>query len=166
MNRISDEKKGVRSFLLSDEMRKYFKKIGLRTGGDSKSGLFTTNMQPYYLCMIMGIAKEKRGKVKPMKEDMVNHWVDHAKKFHDELDGLVFFMYCKRLGLNNDQKSDRILKEMSQFFSAEKNTEFTIEAYNLMNSYAQGGFEIIQEELEDTTDLADWLSLYIRELEE
>ena len=28
---------------------------------------------------------------------------------------------------------------MSNFFSPEKNTEFTIEAYNLMNSYAQGG---------------------------
>ena len=166
MNRISDKKEGRKSFVLSDEMRIYFKKIGLRTAtGSSSSGLFTTNMQPYYLCMILGIARGKKGKIQSMKESMVEEWVGEAKKYHQELDGLAFFIYCRQLGLINDHKSDRILKEMSQFFSTEKNTEFTIAAYNLMNSYAQGGFEICQEELSDTTDLADWLSLYIRELE-
>jgi hypothetical protein len=30
-----------------------------------------------------------------------------------------------------------------------------------MNRFAQGGFEIIAEELEGITDLADWFSLYL-----
>jgi hypothetical protein len=167
VSKISENEKGRKSFVLSDEMRIYFKKIGLRTStGKSTSGFFKTNMQPFYLCMILGIARDKRGKVQPMKESMVEEWVGHAKKFQHELDGLAFFIYCKQLGLIDDQKSDRVLKEMSNFFSPEKNTEFTIDAYNLMNSYAQGGFEICQEELSDPTDLADWLSLYIRELED
>ena len=166
MNRITINDKGRKSFVLSDEMRIYFKKIGLRNNtGSSTSGLFTTNLDPYYLCMILGISRGKKGEIQPMKESMVEEWVGHAKKYHHELDGLTFFVYCKQLGLINDQNSDRILKEMANFFSPEKNTEFTNSAYNLMNSYAQGGFEICQEELSDITDLADWLSLYIRELE-
>jgi hypothetical protein len=60
-----------------------------------------------------------------------------------------------------DQTSDRVLKQMSVFFSNTSNKGFSTEGYSLMNRFAQGGFEIIAEELEGITDLADWFSLYL-----
>ena len=30
-----------------------------------------------------------------------------------------------------------------------------------MNQFAQGGFELIEEEISDETELADWMSVYI-----
>ena len=30
-----------------------------------------------------------------------------------------------------------------------------------MNQFAQGGFELIEEEIPDETELADWMSVYI-----
>ena len=51
-----------------------------------------------------------------------------------------------------DETSDRVLKEMGVFFSNESNKEFSLEGYGLMNKFAQGGFEYIQEELGNSTD--------------
>ena len=157
------ESGGRRSFVVSDEMRKYFIKIGVtssRKEGNSKSGYFPTFVHPYYLCMVLGIIKGKQGNPGPMKETMVDTWaVSDAAGWEHEISGLSFFMHCKRLGLVGDSTSDRILNEMDAFF--EKHEHFTIEGYSMMNQYAQGGFEIIQEEIGSVKDLANWLSLYL-----
>jgi hypothetical protein len=150
------------SFILSDQMREYFLKIGIeRNKGSSKSGHFPTNVHPFYFCMIMGIAKNKNGNPQLMTKDMVDEWKGDAAKNDHFISGLTFFMHCKRHGLVTDQTSDRVLKQMSVFFSNTSNKGFSTEGYSLMNRFAQGGFEIIAEELEGITDLADWFSLYL-----
>ena len=56
--------KGRNTFVLSDEMRDYFYKIGVKSSnesGNSRSGVFPTNIHPFYLCMIMGIRSSKLG---------------------------------------------------------------------------------------------------------
>ena len=68
-----------KSFILSNDMRKYFLKIGIeRNKGASKSGHFPTNVHPFYFCMIMGIAKGKMGKPQDMDKDMVDEWKHDA----------------------------------------------------------------------------------------
>ena len=45
--------KGRNTFVLSDEMRDYFYKIGVKSSnesGNSRSGVFPTNIHPFYLC--------------------------------------------------------------------------------------------------------------------
>ena len=79
------------SFILSDEMREYFTKIGITTArrkGDSTTGYFPALIHPFYLCMIMGIIKKKTGDPTAMKKTMVDEWLSDARSFEEELDGL------------------------------------------------------------------------------
>ena len=155
------------SFILSDEMREYFTKIGVTTArrkGDSTTGYFPALIHPFYLCMIMGIIKEKTGDPTAMKKTMVDEWLSDARSFEEELDGLGFFLHCMSLGLVTDEVDNRILDEMKSFFDGEK--KYTNEGYLLMNKYAQGGFKIVKDKIPDTRDLAGWLSLYLGILEE
>lgn len=155
---------GRASFVLSDEMRVFFNKIGVKSSGKkgkSKSGIFPTNVHPFYLCMIMGITKNRAGQPQPMKQTMVAQWRGDAANWEQHISGLAFFLHCKRLGLIQDETSERVLAEMKVFFSEENNKEYSNEGYLLMNQFAQGGFEYLEEELEGITDLADWLSAYL-----
>ena len=161
------EEGGRASFIMSDEMRDYFNKIGVKTSrksGESKTGYFPALIHPFYLSMIMGIAKKKKADPQPMKETMVDEWLSDARAYEEELDGLGFYLHCKSLGLVNDEADNRILDEMKSFFEGE--AKYTNEGYALMNKYAQGGFQIILDRIPDTRDLADWLSLYLKILEE
>ena len=154
-----------KSFILSNQMREYFLKIGIeRNKGESKSGHFPTNVHPFYFCMIMGIAKGKYGDPGPMDKDMVDEWKHDAAKNEYFISGLTFYMHCKRMGLHTSESDDRILKQMGVFFSDTSNKGFSSEGYSMMNKYAQGGFEIIKEKMAGITDLADWFSLYLTEL--
>ena len=69
---------GRASFVLSDEMRDFFNKIGVKSSnkkGKSQSGDFPTNVHPFYLCMVMGITKNRAGDPQPMRQTMVSKWV-------------------------------------------------------------------------------------------
>ena len=160
---------GRASFVLSDEMRSFFNKIGVKSSGNkgkSHSGIFPTNVHPFYLCMIMGITKNRAGEPQPMRQTMVAQWRGDTAKWEQHISGLTFFLHCRGLGLVDDETSERVLAEMKVFFSEESNKEFTNEGYSLMNQFAQGGFEIIEDELEGISDLADWLSGYLNLLME
>ena len=160
------EEMGRASFILSNEMRVYFEKIGISKSGkgDSKTGYFPTNIHPFYLSMIMGVVKGKLALPTEMSKDMVDVWVSDARTYEEELDGLGFYLHCKSLGLVNDEVDNRILDEMKGFFEGQE--KYTREGYQLMNKYAQGGFRVIMERIPDTKDLADWLSIYLSILEE
>ena len=78
------EEVGRASFILSDEMRDYFNKIGIKTSkkrGDSKTGFFPSLIHPFYLSMIMGISKKKMAEPQTMKESMVDEWASDARSY-------------------------------------------------------------------------------------
>ena len=160
------EEGGRSSFILSDEMRSYYEKIGIAKSGKggSKTGYFPTNIHPFYASMVMGVVKNKMAPPGEMSKDMVDEWVSDARTYEEELDGLGFYLHCKSLGLVNDEADNRILDEMKGFFEGQE--KYTREGYQLMNKYAQGGFRVIMERIPDTKDLADWLSIYLSILEE
>ena len=112
----------------------------------------------------MGVAKNKMALPTEMSKDMVKEWVSDAREYEQELDGLGFYLHCRSLGLVNDEIDDRIIDEMKGYFMGER--AYTNIGYQLMNKYAQGGFRVISDRIPDTTDLADWLSLYLSILEE
>ena len=163
---MSEQKKGTQSrrFHLSDNARRYFEKIGVeRKKGDSKSGMFNAYIQPYYLCMMMGIVKDQKRAPDKMSVDMKSVWVSSAKETEQEISGLVFYRYCKEKGIGEDDS--RVLKLMEGFFATGRAEVYENEAFAMMNKYAQGGFDYIQENLGVVTDLADFLVLYMQELE-
>ena len=166
------KKTGRASFHVSKNMRKYFTNIGGSWGsqeekgkGKSKTGKFTALIEPFYLCMILGMVSERSRNPDPMERDMVEEWLSYSKAYADEISGLAFFMHCRRMGIIEDKASERVLNEMAGFFAEGNNTKFTREGYAMMNKYAQGGFDIISEELAGVSDLADFLGLYMDLLE-
>ena len=162
---MSEEQKGNRRFHLSDDARKYFEKIGVqRNTGNSKSGMFSTYIGPYFLCMLMGIIKDKRRAPDTMTKDMVSNWKSHAKEFEKEISGVVFYKYCLSKGIS--KQDDRVLKLMENFFTVERAEVYEKEAFSMMNKYAQGGFDYIRDSLGQNDQLADFLIWYLNELEE
>lgn len=167
MIEMAKENKGPQSrrFHLSDNARKYFEKIGVeRKKGDSKSGMFNAYVEPYFLCLLMGIVKDMKRNPDEMSVDMVRNWVSSAKENEQEISGLLFYIYCKEKGIGEDDS--RVLKLMEGFFASGRAELYERDAYSMMNMYAQGGFDFIQENLGAVTDLADLLIWYLEELEE
>lgn len=160
---------GRGNFHLSDTARDYFGTIGIASSQDklkkeSKSGFFPSLIEPYFLCLVMGLIKDKSREPDHMNKDMVGDWVSGAKSFEREISGLVFHRYCTDKGIG--EGDDRILKLMESFFETKRSVRiYTIEAYNMMNRYAQGGFDFIQEEIGYVTDLASFLRRYLDQLE-
>ena len=163
---MSEQERGTQSrrFHLSDDARRYFENIGVeRKKGDSQSGMFNAYMQPYYLCMLMGIVKGQKRAPDKMSVDMKRVWVSSAKETEQEISGLVFYRYCKEKGIGENDA--RVLKLMEGFFASGRAETYEIEAFSMMNKFAQGGFDYIQENLGVVKDLADFLVWYLQELE-
>tara|TARA_Y100000766_G_C18740070_1_gene523104 strand:+ start:102 stop:590 length:489 start_codon:yes stop_codon:yes gene_type:complete len=155
---------GSRRFNLSDDAREYFEKIGVeRKKGDSKSGMFSAYVEPYYLCMLMGMVKNQKRKPDLMSKDMVRTWKSSAKEFEKEISGFIFYKFCLDRGISDGD--DRILKLMENFFANERVEVYNKEAFSMMNHYAQGGFDFIRENLGPCNQLADFLVWYLQELE-
>jgi len=162
---MSEESKGVRRFHLSDDARTYFEKIGVqRNTGKSKSGMFTAYVEPYFLCMMMGIIKDKRRDPDPMSKDMVSTWKSNAKQYEKEISGVVFYKYCLSKGISKED--DRVLKLMENFFTIDRAEVYENEAFAMMNKFAQGGFDYIRDSLGPNDQLADFLIWYLKELED
>jgi hypothetical protein len=162
---MSDNTKGVRRFHLSDEARSYFENIGVeRKKGKSKTGMFSAYVEPYYLCLLMGIIKDARREPDPMSKDMVSSWKSSAKQYEKEISGLVFHKFCVMKGIS--QQDDRILKLMENFFAVERAEVYKKEAFAMMNKYAQGGFDYVRDNLGPIGQLADFLIWYLSELED
>jgi len=152
---------GNTSFVLSDAMREYFTAIGIKgqKGGRSTSGQFPSLIQVYYMCMVLGVAKNKRGSPQPMSKDMVRSWAGSTKANEDLISGVAFYKFSESKGYDLNEPDMNVLKGMNEFFH--RHEEFTPEAYLSMNQFAQGGFELIEKEIPDETELADWMSVYI-----
>ena len=160
---------GRSSFVLSDDARNYFDKIGgkwANSKGSSKSGKFSTYVEPYYLCMLMGMKRGLKGAVASKPTDMVDSWVGKTASNHIPIDALAFYMKCKSKGLIGDEADDRILREMTLFFHDTDTKKYSKEAYKMMNRFSQGGFEYIREEYPQPKEMADFISAYMKILEE
>jgi len=162
---MSDDAKGTRRFHFSNDARTYFEKIGIeRKKGQSTTGMFSAYIEPYFLCLLIGIIKNISREPDPMSKDMVSTWKSYAKGFEKEISGLVFYKYCISKGISHDD--DRVLKLMESFFTTERAEVYEKGAFMMMNRYAQGGFDYIRENLGENEQLADFLVWYLTELEE
>ena len=165
---MSKKEISTRRFHLSDVARGYFEKIGVSSGrerkkGKSKSGMFNSYIQPYYLCIQIGMIKDQRRDPDTLSVDMVNYWTSSAIKYEDLIAGVGFYYYCQRNGIM--EEDERSLKLMSSFFTKDRDYIYGVEGYTMLNKYAQGGFDYIRENYGEASDLADFLIWYMEEIE-
>jgi len=161
---MSEEGFLTRRFHLSDIARGYFEKIGVgRKKGKSKSGIFSAYIQPYYLCLQMGMIKDQRRQPDVLTTDMVKHWTSSAKENEKIISGVGFYYYCKKHGIM--EEDERSLELMNSFFSNERDYVYGVEGYAILNKFAQGGFDYIRENYGEASDLADFLIWYMEQIE-
>ena len=157
------------SFRFSHDARKFFDRIGVNSSnqrGKSTSGQFQTRLDPYWLCCQLGIVKwiETGGNLGFMKSEspepeLVQRFAGPIKAHRDLISGVGFYLHCANKGW--DTNKDLVLSEMDKFFS-EIPGELGGAGYDLMNGFANGGFEIIYENLGDhTEELSEFLIAYV-----
>ena len=157
------------SFRFSHEAREFFDRIGVRqsqTKGKSTSGEFQTRLDAYWLCCQLGISKwlETGGSAGLQRSEtnhpeLVQRFAGRVKAHGNLISGIGFYIHCKEKGWETDKEG--VLSEMDKFFS-EIPGELGGDGYDLLNGFANGGFEIIYAQLGDNTEeLSDFLSEYV-----
>lgn len=157
------------SFRFSHDARKFFDRIGVRASnqrGKSSSGEFQTRLDAYWLCCQLGIVKwvETDGNIGFMKAEnnepeLVQRFAGGIKAHKELISGVGFYLHCAGKGL--DTNKEMVLSEMDNFFS-EIPGELGGAGYDMLNGFANGGFEIIYENLGDhTNELSEFLSAYV-----
>jgi len=126
--------------------------------------MFSAYVEPYYLCMIIGIINDTARAPDPMAKDMVSTWKSSAKQYEKEISGIVFYKFCLKKGIT--KQDDRILKLMENFFTVDRAEVYEKEGFLMMNKFAQGGFDYIRDNLGPCNQLADFLIWYLNELED
>ena len=145
-------------FEFTDDATKFFQRIGVKrsntTNKKSKTGTFESMLEAYWICAQIGI---KHNAYLPAEKS--TEFVRHLGPLSDKSDfiqGIAFYYYCKRQGLLSAE-NEVVLKEMSDFFS-EEHRQLGDRGNQLLNAYANGGFETLYAQLgEDTTELSDVL---------
>ena len=150
------------AFYISTDTRKYFDKIGVKGSqntGKSKTGVFESWFDVFWLCAQVGIHREEYPSLNPEKSMITKRVAGNSKDIRLQLLGLAFYKYCKYEGVNNSKKEIRLGK-MESFFDKESEYELGKEGYDFLNSAAEGGFLHISKKIIDMNDRSQFLTKY------
>lgn len=138
-------------FRIRNESDKWFKKLG----SDEKK-LFQTKFDLYYIFFLNGIAHEDKNPQIPGNE-ATGEIIDYFPKTYSGskhlIVGLLVITELKRLGVSFDDKST-VEEKFEELVDPESKSKLTNKGFSIMNDYANKGFELLQEEIGDQTDLA------------
>jgi len=143
------------SFRLSRRARAYFTQID----DHSKTGTFDSVWDKYYLCLMVGFKERKLGEEPPQEDIFINEFIqDYRDQRFQIISGLVL-AEAKRQGipLDDEIKLRDLMLELLDHLSV---TALTDDGHKLMNRYAEGGFQIIQERIPDPSEFDAFLRGY------
>lgn len=144
-------------FLFGSEARDYFDRLEK----SSATGDFKIKLQQYWLCCQIGIKFDKKGKVPESKGAwLVDNIAPPLAEHADFIRSVVFWRYADALGVNPEDREDMV-PQLKAFFDEHKKTKLGDAGMNLMDAYAAGGFEILQERIPNPTDLSSFLIDYV-----
>lgn len=144
-------------FLFDLEARSYFTNLVK----SSSTGDFKIKLQQYWLCCQIGIKFDKKGKVpEPKGNWLVDNFAPPLAEHADFIRSVVFWRYADALGVDPEDREDMI-PQLRMFFDENKQTKLGDAGMNLMDAYAAGGFEILQERIPNPTDLSSFLIDYV-----
>ena len=150
------------AFYLSTDTRKYFDKIGVKgsqNNGKSKTGIFESFFDVFWICAQVGIHREEYPSLNPEKSMITKRVSGKSKEVRLQLLGLAFYKYCKYEGVG-EAKKEIILEKMESFFNKESEYELGKEGYDFLNRAAEGGFLYISKNIIDINDRSQFLTKY------
>jgi hypothetical protein len=130
-------------FRLKPEVDDWFK-------GIYNKGALKTKWDIYYICLMMGLAGSKTSSAAGAI-DLVHHFIEDYKKSSRLIVTLFLSTHLKKLGieLKDRLEAKRILDD---YLDSSNSTSLNNEGYRAMNEYAQGGFLLLAENIENRPD--------------
>ena len=149
------------AFVLSNDARKFFQRIGISSAqGDRKSttGYFDTMFDAFWMCAQIGMLHDRYLSPPAGTPQIVSHFAGKSVQFIHTIRGVTFFMHAQRRGLL--EAKEGVISEMEQFFS-EHPKGMGPKGYEVMNAYANGGFNAIFERMgQDCFEMSTFLLEY------
>ena len=148
-------------FVLSNDARKFFLRIGIASAqGDRKSttGYFDTMFDAFWLCAQVGMIHNRYTPPPSGTPQMVATFAGKSTNYIHTIRGVTFFKHAKRRGLL--EAKEGVISEMEQFFS-DHPKGMGPKGYEIMNAYANGGFDVIFEHIgQDCVEMSTFLLEY------
>lgn len=146
-------------FKLSDNAQAYYKQIKKR----SKSGNFVIMFDFYYLCCIMGMLKEKLPQI-GTEQDFIRVFPSEYYKQRYHLLGLLIIAEVRRTGLDTTNRKN-LESFMLNLVSMDNPIHLSDDGEKYLNRYAEGGYQIIFEEIGSMEDYTSFMIKYQNLLE-
>lgn len=143
-------------FKLSDSARKYFRKIETQ----STTGKFPHLWDKYYLCFMVGALEETLGN-EPEGDEFISEFISEYHDQRYEILGMLVSAEINRTSIPWDDE-DKIREIMLDLLNPANTNLLTQDGERLMNKYAQGGYEVMAEEIPEPRQLDDFLQEYHR----
>jgi hypothetical protein len=119
----------------------------------------------YYLCAILGIAARHKRTPDAEAEEFVDDFISSYKPYQRRIIGLLTLAYLEDTGIGLNEK-DVVAQKFSELVTTETSSNLTDKGFGLLNSYTQGGFEILSEEMDKPHDIVFFLAKYQKLLED
>jgi hypothetical protein len=128
-------------FVMTNHARKYYAKLN-----ESKHGKFSTMFDFYYLCLIIGIIKQQT--LSPKGTEFIDQFTKEFIPKREEIIGLVISSEILRNNIDFENRA-RIESSMLSIVKPDSSSRLSAKGENIMNQYAEYGFQKILEIMPD-----------------
>ncbi|WP_214875256.1 hypothetical protein [Exiguobacterium sp. CH10] len=143
-------------FKLPREAREYYKLI------DQKENRFKLLFDKYYLCLLIGLNNNKLGKQSEYEiADFIEGYPQSYTGKFPLIIGLLINSEMERQGINAEDRSS-VEELILQLIETDSSTKLSEKGFELLNSYAAGGMNIIKDNIPKTGDIEIFLVAYHR----
>lgn len=135
------------------------------TNSISKKEPLKLGFDSYYLFFLAGLLAQDRRTIKD--EDTTIPQRDVIKNFPDEYNASqrliinLLLITEKKLRAIPDDDKVRLRSELLEKYINPENNSLTLEGFNLANSYAYGGYRILEEKMPKPEDPAAFMTSYL-----
>ena len=119
----------------------------------------------YYLCAILGIAAQHKREPDADAEEFVDDFIAPYKPYQRRIIGLLTLAYLDDIGIGLKEKNE-VAQKFADLVTTERSSNLTDEGFRLLNSYVQGGYEVLSEDMYKPHDIVFFLAKYEKLLNE
>jgi len=147
-------------FQISDDAKEWMKDISKQN-----SDIFSTDMDVYYLFLLVGLIANKRSSIEDISVSGFNKEFPKAYKSYQKL--IINFLLitekkCK--GIRDDDK-ERLSSELIQkYLDPDNAAKLSTRGFTLADEYSYGGFSHLHETMPRPTNVTDFFIAYNRML--
>ena len=124
------------AFRIGDDCEKWFQNL-------KKEGVFKTQFDRYYLCLMAGLAAGRTTSLGPSTE-FVKNFVDDYKGSQLSLLAMLIYAEAKRYGVSVSDR-DAARSFLNSYLDPNDPSRLSSVGFSRLNEYAAGGFVFIRE---------------------